>query len=449
VNDQSNFEAFSDGPFSPWSRASFLVPKVSHKPPSSFISMSTSGWFQHNPIRSFAFQPFSLSMANVLSVLRDETPLHLLVFNFSLRFTQQPSTFIAISGTANVSSLYFPSPEPGLYLIDILVTDDGVQKSQDLSDFLLPSGDWDLSRVEGPKSTRITLYLQVSLCSTCSVGYFPSSPCNNITDTVCSPCSTTCGEGNYISSPCSHFSDIVCSPCSLRCPSGSRMISSVGCPGYFISDIKCTPCSSRPNNSVYEDGGCTGLDTSDFKWSVCPSLYDITSSFFAGMVYIPKSCAFNFSLTGFIISIGASRKLRVCSHCPKSSFISKNCTTKGDTECTSCVLCSDNQYEINPCGEFQSRTCGLCMSSNSCKATTEYFENCTGVSPGRCLPRKGFCSAGTYLSSHSFSLYQDTQCQPCDCGIGASACDVGIHFAPALYLYTTLTYTKLVPLHLA
>lgn len=110
-----------------------------------------------------------------------------------------------------------------------------------------------------------------------------------------------------------------------------------------------------------------------------------------------------------------------CNTCPHGTYISKECSTYVDTECSNCVGCGELQFLIQPCVGVQNTICGSCESCFfndpetrfKCVATTDRYvwwtlDNCCRDYEDNLVSNSSieYCSCATNLSGvHSINQY--------------------------------------------
>lgn len=327
---------------------------------------------------------------------------------------------------------------------------------------------------------------QVDMCKPCPIGTFnPSgqaSTCQNCVSgisfasstgaSICTICSTAkCGIGEYISSNCIATTNKDCASCP-----GGQIVPYEG--SYFPDKSSCTLCTagtySNPERSYCFGCGvgkfsgigasiCTecpiGTFTSYTETKVCTTCengkYQTATNADRCIPCDVGKYQGLFTSKGVVCTIpcltcdpgtyetrecngnGQNRECKVCSlECVDgSTYETTSCTPNTNRFCTSCVTCTNTQYQdvacsrtqVNTCKDlttctpdtsyqiiaptqFMDRTCGPC---NTCTASVDYeTTRCSGNQKRVCSQCSNpICTTGNYRSSLC-NVTHDRACLP-------------------------------------
>jgi len=237
-----------------------------------------------------------------------------------------------------------------------------------------PSGSWS---VEGASVC--------TECETCPIGTFKSQDCTATTARKC----TNCPAGTHTSSP----DQSTCTECNID-------------DGYYSFEgasqcETCTTCQSGHYIIANCTSGSNSTNGTDTRCADCDAGY-----YAAGMN--------EFFCTECTETVNWSRnkasKCNNCTECEPGHFVSRNCTTTMDTQCSECpsgkYAAGTNELECLTCPNemWSSSGASECTNCTTCDPGFYASEGCDGDHDRRCAQ----CDAGTYTSTPD-----QTQCTTC------------------------------------
>eukprot|EP00301_Raphidiophrys_heterophryoidea_P003639 c11636_g1_i1.p1 GENE.c11636_g1_i1~~c11636_g1_i1.p1 ORF type:complete len:809 (-),score=153.67 c11636_g1_i1:167-2566(-) len=207
-----------------------------------------------------------------------------------------------------------------------------------------------------------------SSCRNCATDEFLIAECTPISDRECKKCTTDIPANNYIYKQCTLASDTQFATCSSECPVGKYKTGDCN----WMHDITCETCSQCPAGK-YASTLCNSThNTVCSSCSLCGVDQYETSGGCVGAQNTNCSQCTECPLGFHEATPCVGMKDRACTECV--SVVNAHFITNGSCEvrcnegyhlnsegnfCLACTQCTDTQYEIFPCIDFDDAVCNV------------------------------------------------------------------------------------------
>jgi len=245
-------------------------------------------------------------------------------------------------------------------------------------------------------------------CETCPAGTYNSVECTVTTARQC----TNCPAGTYTSST----DQSSCTDCGDGTYSFEGATSCETCTTCLAGHYITANCTSGSNSTNGTDTQCGECD----------------AGYYAGGTNEVSCTACNESVTW---SLAGASECDACTECQPGHYVSRNCTTPMDAECSECLsgtyAAGVDELECLTCPTEMWSLAGAseCNNCTTCQPGFYASVDCDGTRDRRCTE----CSAGTHASTTD-----ETECLTCEdeswSFAGAANCTTCVTCLPGFYV---------------
>jgi hypothetical protein len=279
------------------------------------------------------------------------------------------------------------------------------------------------TQCEGPVTSACTLTEDATCqaCAICQADQYLLQECSRAQTSICINC-RECGQNQFEAEPCRQelSGDRRCQACRTECDAVEQYIATA-C--TKTADAQCEDVSEcKPNEFESQKPVPRREDRVCTTCQVCKDTeyISVPCSATSDTVCVGCSACGASEYPASACQADVDTGCRACKQCASGlAYETGACNADGkDRECTSCMVCTDEQYEVTPCTVTSNRKC---VDLTLCQGDTYAEITATKTSDRKCSARtKCVTDEGTEYIADDGSPSLDRQCAP------VSECQSGV-----------------------